>query len=66
MKCKLCGRKTNWNESFGKENFIVCPKCHDRIATIISEITNNHPYSKVAATSVIIELGYLKEEKHKS
>lgn len=65
MKCKICGRKTNWNESYGKENFIVCPICHDKIAKVISNITDNHPYAKLAACEVIIEIGYLKEKGEK-
>lgn len=31
MKCAICGRKTNWNESYGYENFIVCPCCFNFI-----------------------------------
>ena len=65
MKCKICGRKTNWDESYGKENFIVCPACHDRIAEVISNVTNKHRYAKVAACEVIIEIGYLKEKGDK-
>ncbi len=31
MKCAECGKRTTWDESFGKENYIVCPKCFQRI-----------------------------------
>ncbi len=31
MKCKICNRKTNWNESYGYEEFIVCPSCHNTL-----------------------------------
>ena len=31
MKCAECGKKTTWDESFGGENHIVCPKCFQRI-----------------------------------
>ena len=27
MKCQICGKETTWDESFGKEEFIVCPHC---------------------------------------
>lgn len=31
MKCQICGKKTTWNESFGKEEFIVCPYCFEEL-----------------------------------
>ena len=31
MKCKLCKQKTTWDESFGTEKFIICPKCFCRV-----------------------------------
>lgn len=31
MKCAECGKKTTWDESFGMENYIICPKCFQRI-----------------------------------
>ena len=31
MKCAECGKKTTWDESYGRENYIVCPKCHEKI-----------------------------------
>ena len=31
MKCAECGKRTTWDESFGGENYIVCPKCFQRI-----------------------------------
>lgn len=31
MKCQICGKKTTWDESFGKEEFIVCPRCFEAL-----------------------------------
>ena len=31
MKCSVCGKRTNWDESYGYPEFTVCPKCHDNI-----------------------------------
>lgn len=31
MKCAECGKKTTWDESFGGENYIICPECFQRI-----------------------------------
>ena len=27
MKCEVCKKKTDWDSSFGYEEFIVCGKC---------------------------------------
>ena len=64
MKCKICGKKTDWDTSYGKEKFIVCPSCHRRIANVI-KISTNYEYSDVTATYVIIEMGLIKEGKEK-
>ena len=31
MKCKICKNKTTWDESFGGENFIICPTCYNKL-----------------------------------
>ena len=31
MKCAICKSKTTWGESHGYNEFIVCPKCLDRL-----------------------------------
>lgn len=36
MKCAICGRKTNWDESYGYEEFIVCPRCFDNVRKFFS------------------------------
>lgn len=25
--CQVCGKYTSWDESYGHENFIICPRC---------------------------------------
>ena len=62
MKCKLCGKKTDWDTSYGRPKFIVCPSCHKRIANII-KISTEYKYSDVTATCVILEMGFIKEGK---
>ena len=62
MKCNICGNKTNWDESYGRETFIVCPACHNRIAKTIKNSTN-YKYYRVTALEVILEISYIKEEK---
>ena len=55
MKCATCKRKTNWDESFGYADFIVCPKC-------FAEIHNN--YDIVKTMDIIFMLGDIAK-KHK-
>lgn len=31
MVCKICGRKTTWDESFGPAEYLVCPVCFNQI-----------------------------------
>jgi len=63
MKCKICGKKTTWDESYGRPNFIVCPVCHKMIA---ENIHQNHQhcgkYPEFVATSIIIQIGRIREE----
>lgn len=27
MKCKMCGKRTNWDTSVGRRNFLICNNC---------------------------------------
>ena len=62
MKCAICGSKTSWNESYGRETFIVCPVCHNRIQKVIKE-SISYEYDFMTALDVILEIGYIREEK---
>ena len=31
MKCAICKNKTTWDESFGGEKFIICPRCYAKL-----------------------------------
>lgn len=31
MKCAICSQKTDWDSSYGYEEFIVCPACFKRL-----------------------------------
>ena len=53
MKCKICGNYTHWDESFGYKEFIVCPKCFEKI----------HQSRDVVKTmDLIFELGKIARE----
>lgn len=51
MKCTICGRKTNWDESYGRPTFIVCPYCYN----ILRKNNKN-------ALDVILKIGIIKED----
>ena len=55
MKCAICRRKTNWDESYGYADFIVCPKCFEEI----------HKHYEIDKTMDIIFLLGRIAEKHK-
>ena len=55
MKCAICKNKTNWGESCGYNEFIVCPKCFEKLD------------SHKTALSFIFAAGRIrKEEKEKN
>lgn len=31
IKCVKCGKETNWDTSYGLENYLVCSECFDKI-----------------------------------
>lgn len=37
MKCAICKSKTNWDESYGYNEFIVCPRCYDEMKVKIGK-----------------------------
>lgn len=54
MRCAICKNKTNWNSSYGYENFIVCPKCHDAI-------TKEYTHNRYETMNIIFMLGRIGE-----
>ena len=54
MKCAICRNKTNWDESFGYNEFIVCPKC--------LEILSAHK----TAIGFVLTAGRIRKEERKS
>ena len=51
MRCCICERKTNWDESYGRPTFIVCPHCYN----ILRKNNKN-------ALDVILKIGIIKED----
>lgn len=65
MKCKICGRKTDWDSSYGRENFIVCPICHHEMTNTIDKLKKENCPSDLIATMLIINIGIKREERKK-
>ena len=55
MRCKICGKKTDWDTSVGRPCYIVCNRCVESIA----EARKKHPFE---ITGEILKKG-LKIEK---
>lgn len=58
MKCQICKNKTTWNESFGHDNFIVCPQCYQSIKTKFGK-------NDFKTMNIIFALGDIRSENQK-
>lgn len=54
MKCKICGHKTNYDYSIGRDTFIVCNKCAFKLAKHTS-------LKEIDILGVILTIGFMKE-----
>jgi len=59
MKCKICHSKTNWDESYGKSNFIICPACFERLA---EKTGQKFPEAQYIIMSIIFEIADIKAQ----
>lgn len=54
MKCKICGKKADWDYSVGIKQFIVCGSCFEKM--------KSHFHTDDCATlHLIFECGYYPE-----
>ena len=53
-KCAICKKPTTWDESYGREMFLICPACYDRL---VKDTGNDK------AWNFILAVGWLMEEK---
>ena len=64
MKCKICGRRTNWDESYGRENFIICPSCHSELTKVIENFKSKKSFpAPILTDAIIFTISRLKEER---
>ena len=67
MKCKVCKKRTNWDESYGYDDFIVCCNCFDRL---YNKVDYNKKVHKSCSTveivlGIILEMGEIRKENKK-
>lgn len=63
--CDMCGRSTTWNESTGRRIFLICPRCHEKIAKRINELgeLGNSNLAHVITTEVVVMMGETMAER---
>lgn len=63
--CMMCGKSTTWNESTGKRIFLICPRCHEKIAKRINELgeLGDINLAHVITTEVVLMIGTEMEGK---
>lgn len=55
-KCAICGKKTDWDSSYGKEEFLVCGDCMNKIGNAIGMSKFGYAFQ------TIIKIGEIKKE----
>lgn len=67
MKCKLCYKKTDWDSSIGRPNFIVCNCCAEKFADGLKAMvqiynTNDDIGALGLTTAIILDIGLTREQ----
>lgn len=67
MKCKFCYKKTDWDSSIGRPNFIVCNSCAEKFSKGLSAMiqmynTNDDIGVLGLATAIILDIGLTREQ----
>lgn len=57
MKCKVCGNKTNYDVSYGYDEYIVCDACFDKL--------RKAPLNSESALTLIFRMGIIRREMKK-
>ena len=55
MKCKICGRKITWDNSYGRRDFLICHPCMEKL-----RVDYNWGWD---ALEFIFDIGRIIEEK---
>lgn len=54
MKCKMCGKRTDWDSSIGKPSFIICNNC-------VEELHNYCNIKRTDIVDIILVIGFKRE-----
>lgn len=55
MKCAKCGGQTTWDTSYGKEDYIVCSNCYEKMIQEIKKHNKKTLYPALVALKQIFE-----------
>lgn len=54
MKCKFCGKKTTWDESFGTKNLIMCSECMEKYGNQINKIIKTSKDNVIRDNGIVL------------
>lgn len=57
MKCSICSSHTTYEKSYGKDSFIVCSCCFEKL------VKNTYNKDRITVLDTIINIGIIKEER---
>lgn len=67
MKCKICKKETDWDDSVGRPIFIVCNHCVNNLSkhmlNILKFSDKNDIGALCATTAILLDIGYAMEGK---
>lgn len=67
MKCKICKKKTTWDDSVGRPAFLICNHCVENLSKNMLQILNLSGRDDIGAlcatTSFLLDIGYAMEKE---
>ena len=54
MKCKMCEKRTDWDSSVGRPNFIICNNC-------VEELHDCCNIKRTDIVNIILTIGFKRE-----
>lgn len=55
MKCAKCNEATNWDSSYGQNNYFICDNCFQEMVQEIKKHNKKAPYPELIALKQICE-----------
>lgn len=60
-KCAMCGNNTDWDSSYGRDNFIICPHCHKKLTNLVHGLRKSNCMDMTIVTEMILAIGFTRE-----